>query len=138
MRAYYYLLFRIFKYYTEKGKESDKVAIIRAVLSTSLLIYFTIYTILIYFDNYFFEISNIILPNKGLILLYLFLLGFLNYWFFIKDRKFLNYNFKSDKKGGYAIIGFIIFLALSFVFIAIKNREKIFNERAKARIENNQ
>lgn len=136
MKAYYYLLFRIFNYYTEKGKESHKIAIMRTSLGSALLIYFTIYTILIYLDFYCCKISNVIIPNKFMILLYLLVIGFLNYWIFVKEKKFLNYNFKNDKKGGYAIIGFIILLALLFIFIANKNREEIFKEQEKARIEN--
>lgn len=66
------------------------------------------------------------------------IIGFVNYWFFIRKRKFVNYNFKTDKKGGYTIIGFMVFLALMFVLIANKNREKIFKEREKERIENKQ
>jgi amino acid transporter len=79
---------------------------------------------------------NQLLPNKFSVITLMIVIGFVNYWFFIKPKKFLNYNFKADKKSGYAIIGFIVFLALMFVLIANKNREKIFKEREKTRIEN--
>jgi len=81
---------------------------------------------------------DVIISGKLSVIISLISIAFLNYWFFIRPKKFLNYGFKADKKGGFAIIGFIVLLALIFVFIANKNRDKIFKEREKARIENNQ
>ena len=139
MKAYYYLLFRLYNNLSDPKKQNSEKTIFYLITSTStFLLCFSTLTIMLFIDFYFFKILNYILPNKSITVLYMGVIGFLNYWFFIIDRNFLNYNFKSDKKGGYAIIGFIIFLALSFVFIANKNREKIFKEREKARIESNQ
>jgi hypothetical protein len=139
MRAYYYLLFRLYNTLSEPKKQNNEKTVIYLATSTStFLLCFLILTIILFIDFYFFKILNQISPNKFIIILYMVVVGFLNYWFFIKGKKFLNYNFKTDKKGGYAIIGFITILALSFVFIANKNREKIFKEREKARIENKQ
>jgi len=92
------------------------------------------YPILTY---YCFDISKILIPNEFSVFIYVIIFGLLNYYFFIKDKKFLNYGFEADKKGGYFIVVFIILMAVSFVFIANKNREKISQEREKARIENN-
>lgn len=137
MRAYYYLLFRLYSALSEPKKQNDEKTILYLIVSTStFLVCFLMLTIILYVDFYFFKIVNELLPNKFSVITFMIIIGFLNYWFFIKPKKFLNYNFKADKKGGYAIIGFIVLLALMFVLIANKNREKIFKEREKARIEN--
>lgn len=137
MKFYYYLLFRLYNTLSEPKKQNNEKTIIYLTVSTStFLLYFSLSTIIFFIDFYFFEISNQILSNKFIIILLMGITGFLNYCFFIKDKRFLNYNFKSDKKGGYAIIWVIVLLAFAFVFIANKNREKIFKEREKARIEN--
>jgi len=135
MKAYYYLLFRIYNYYTEKGKESQKVAIMRTLLVSILFIYMVLFTSLPYIDFYSFRIIDQILPNNSSVIAFMAIIGFLNYWFFIKDKKFLNYNFKTYKKGGYAIIGFMVLLACIFIFIVNKNREKISKQQERARIE---
>lgn len=138
MKTYNYLLFRLYDYYHRVRKEDAGLSLYFTVTATTLIIYFIFYIILTYVDFYFFKIVNLLLPNKFLIIVVLGIIGLLNYRFFIKEKKFLNYNFRSDKKGGYTIVGFLIFLALSFVFIANKNRDKILNEREKAIIENKQ
>ncbi len=139
MRFYYYLLFRLYKTLSDPKKENDEKTIIYLTTSTSIfLIYFFLYTAFAYVDFYSVKFLNKIVTGKLSVIIIMAIIGFLNYWFFIKPKKFLNYNFKPDKKGGYAIIGFIVFLALLFIFIANKNREKVFKEREKARIENKQ
>ena len=136
MKQFNYLLFRLYDYYHRVRKEDAGLSLYFTVTASTLIIYFVFYNILTYIDFYFFKIVNQLLPNKFSIAVFIVVIGLLNYWLFIKDRNFLNYNFKSDKKGGYAIIGFIIFLALSFVFVANKNREKNFKERQSEKIEN--
>ncbi len=136
MKQFNYLLFRLYDYYHRVRKEDAGLSLYFTVTASTLIIYFVFYNILTYIDFYFFKIVNQLLPNKFSIVVFIVVIGLLNYWLFIKDRNFLNYNFKSDKKGGYAIIGFIIFLALSFVFVANKNREKNFKERQSEKIEN--
>lgn len=136
MKQFNYLLFRLYDYYHRVRKEDAGISLYFTVTASTLIIYFVFYNILTYIDFYFFKIVNQLLPNKFSIVVFIVVIGLLNYWLFIKDRNFLNYNFKSDKKGGYAIIGFIIFLALSFVFVANKNREKNFKERQSEKIEN--
>jgi amino acid permease len=101
-----------------------------------LLIIFCLITILFYLNYY--QFLDVEIPNKSFLIFFMIILGLINYVFFIKDKKFMNYNFKTDKTGGYTIIGLVVLLALSFVFIANKNREKIFKERERARIENKQ
>lgn len=138
MRYYYYILYRIFNSLSEPRKQNNARTINILLTNTStLIVWFGIYTLLSYTDYYCFSISDILIPNKYFVFIYIIILAFLNYYFFIKDKKFLNYGFKADKKGGYSIIGFIVIVVLLFVFIANKNREKISKEREKTKIENN-
>jgi amino acid transporter len=76
-------------------------------------------------------ITEEILPNKTVLIFFILIIGFLNYMFFIKHKNFLNYGFKTDKEGGFTIVGFLIFIVICFVFVANKNRDKIFNESEK-------
>nr|WP_314896679.1 hypothetical protein [uncultured Flavobacterium sp.] len=139
MKPYYYLLFRIYSSLNDPKKQNDARTInILLTNTSSLLIWLICYEMIVYLSYYCFNISDLIIPNKFFVLFYMLLIWIINYYYFIKGKKFLNYNFKTDKKGGYAIIGFIAILALSFVFIANKNREKIFKEREKARTESKQ
>ena len=137
MRVYNYLLFRLYDYYNRVRKEDAGLSLYFTVTASTLLIYFFLYTAFAYVDFYSIKFLNKIVTGKASVVFLMGIIGFANYWFFIRERKFVNYNFKTDKKGGYAIIGFIVFLALMFVLIANKNREKIFKERERARIENN-
>ncbi|PIF33097.1 hypothetical protein CLU81_3671 [Flavobacterium sp. 9] len=137
MKYYYYILYRIFNSLSDQKKHNNAGTISILLTNTStLIVWFGIYTMLLYIDYYCFNISNILIPNQFFVLIYVIILALLNYYFFIKDKRFLNYGFEADKKGGYFIVGFIILMAVSFVFIANKNREKISNEREKVRIEN--
>jgi len=138
MKYYYYILYRIFNSLNDPKKHNNAVTISILLTNTStLIVWFGIYTILSYIDYYCFDISKILIPNEFSVFIYVIIFGLLNYYFFRKDKKFLNYGFEADKKGGYFIVVFIILMAVSFVFIANKNREKISQEREKARIENN-
>jgi RsiW-degrading membrane proteinase PrsW (M82 family) len=76
-------------------------------------------------------ITEKILPNKTSLIFFILIIGFFNYMFFIKPKNFLNYGFKTDKKGGFTIVGFLIIIVICFVFFANKSRDKIFKEREK-------
>ena len=137
MRLYNYLLFRLYDYYNRVRKEDAVLSLYFTVTASTLLIYLFLYTAFAYVDFYSLKFLNKIVTGKTSVVCLMGIIGFLNYWFLIKPKKFLNHNFKTDKKGGYVIVGFIVLLALMFVLIANKNREKIFKEREKLRIENN-
>ncbi|OWP82983.1 hypothetical protein BWK59_12965 [Flavobacterium davisii] len=138
MKFYYYLIFRIYNYYRKDYGESEGLSLYSTTLVSTLLIYLLAYVAFAYFDFYFIRILDKIVTGKPSVIILMVIIGVLNYFLFVKNKKYLNYNFKADKKGGYAIIGFIVLLAMSFVFIANKNRDKIFKEREKAIIESNQ
>ncbi len=138
MRIYNYLLFRLYDYYHRVRKEDTGLSLYFTVITSTLIIYFSIVFIVSLIDYLFPNSFNTLIPNKYFIFSYILIISLLNYFLFIKDRKFLNYNFKNDKKGGYVIILYVVILALILIFFANKNREKIFTEREKARIENKQ
>lgn len=135
MKLYSYLLFKIYSYYHNNGKEDSKMAIFSTLVSSTVIIFMFAYTSLCYFDLYIYPLQKIIIPNSYFVLIYLIFFSVLNYFFFIKAKLFLKLNFINDKKGSFVIIGFIILLFLMFLFIANKNRDKIFKERENARIE---
>lgn len=138
MRIYNYLLFRIYDYYIRVRKEDAGLSLYFTVTASTLIIWFILFIVSAYIDFYCLEFSHIAETNRFSIIISMTIIGLLNYWFFIKDRKFLNYNFKADKKGGYTIVGFLVLLALIFAIIVNKKRDRISNEQEKARIENNQ
>ncbi|MFK7049806.1 hypothetical protein FLACOL_00455 [Flavobacterium columnare] len=139
MKAYYYFLFRLYNTLSDPRKKNDEKTIIYLTTSTStFLIYYVLYILFAYFNFYFIRILDKIVTGKPSVIILMVIIGVLNYFFFVKNKKYLKYGFNADKKGGYAIIGFIVLLAMSFVFIANKNRDKIFKEREKAIIESNQ
>lgn len=135
MKNYYYLLYRVYIYYRKDYSESDGLSIYSTTVVSTLFLYFILLIPVLYIDYYFIKILNNLISGKLSVIIIMLAIGFLNYWFFIRNKKFLNFGFKTDKKGGYAIIGFIVLLALSFVFITNKNRDKIFKEREMARVE---
>jgi hypothetical protein len=132
MKLYYYLLFRVFNSLNDPRKKNDAMTINVLLTNVStLIIWFIIYTLLLFIDNYYFTITEKILPNKTGLIFFIFFIGFLNYMFFIKPKKFLNYGFNTDKKGGFTIVSFLIIVIICFVFIANKSRDKIFKGREK-------
>ncbi|WP_123947359.1 hypothetical protein [Chryseobacterium pennae] len=62
-------------------------------------------------------------------ILFMVIIGFINYYFFVKDKRFLKYGFQKDRKGGIYIIIIFIFLGISLLILSNVNREKIFKER---------
>ena len=125
-QAYYYFLFRIFRFYKDRYKEGDKSAIWSVICVSTTCIGFNLLTVYFFFD--FVDILPMF-SNKYWAMSFMIGVGIVNYLFFIKDKKFLNCGFIKDRKGGAKIIAyFIISVAISIV-IANFNREKIFAER---------
>lgn len=136
MKAYYYLLFRLYSQLMNPKNGYDEITAINIITTTStLIVYFSLLTILSFVDFYYFKILDLINQNSISVILNMFIIGIINYVYFIKDKKFLEKGFKTDKKGGYIIILFIVLNSICLVYFANKNREKIFTEREKARIE---
>ncbi|KYH04739.1 hypothetical protein REB14_08535 [Chryseobacterium sp. ES2] len=128
MKAYYYLLFRIYRYYKDKQNENEFEALFSATAVSTTLISINVIT-LIGLVGFFYNIQ--LIPSTKYIVLGILLTGILNHLLFVRAQKFLNYNFQKDKKGGVLIIAYII-ISASFTFIVGNyNRKKIFEERKK-------
>ena len=107
-------------------KESDRMALSSTIAVSTTIISVNLITVYIA-ANYFGLIS--IVTNKSLIIIFMVIIGFINFYFFIRRREYLNFNFKKDRKGGILIVAFIILtFALTFSVVQI-NRTRIFKER---------
>jgi hypothetical protein len=136
MKAYYYFLFRMYWFFRDSIKEGHKMSLISTSLLSTLFVYFLIVSIIGAF--YYFSVE--IIPSLGIyykvvLIPAMFALWSINYYYFVKPRDFLRKDFKKDKKGGLLI--FFVFLLIGILFFmgTNKNREKIFKEPEKARIE---
>lgn len=136
MKAYYYLIFRIYKYYTDYCKQDDKTAVISTSIISSFVTIFSILTILLYFDNYYFSFINTILPNKIITVFYIIILALINHLLFIRQKRFLNYNFSKTKNGKLLVFTYFLFIIILFYYIVDIHTDKIFKERERQRIEN--
>ena len=101
MKPYYYLLFRIYSLYKDKYKESDTVALFSTIAVSTTILFINITTIYS-LTNYFGFIP--IITNKIVIVFCIVSIGLINYFSFVRGRKFMNYGFQKDKKGGVLIV----------------------------------
>ena len=127
MKAYYYLLFRIYRLYKDKNKESDAQALFSATAVSTVIVSF-IFLFLYGVANYFGFIP--IVTNKLTLVFFTIAVGCINYYLFVRGRKFMDFCFQKDKRGGFLIVSFIIILSILFITLANINRDRIFNERA--------
>ncbi|MNK03813.1 hypothetical protein D3C87_216660 [compost metagenome] len=128
MKIYSYLLFRIYRFYTDVMKEKE-IPLIYVTTISSLFIYlnlFTIYGYLLY-KNLIGEMIS----SKFQVILYIGIVLCLNYILFIKGKRFLNYGFKKDFKGGLMIAIYMLLTATSLIWVINLNRAKIFEQRRK-------
>jgi purine-cytosine permease-like protein len=125
MKAYYYLLYRIYKFYTDQIKEKSGIMFSITAVS-SVLIFFVLFTIY-GFLNYLDLIPNFL--DEKYVIIAMILIALVNYYFFIRKKRFLNYNFKKDFKGGASIVFFILVIAISYITVANFNRNKIFSNK---------
>lgn len=126
MRAYNYLLYRIYTFYTDKIREKDIPLFYTSCVST-VLVYFnfmTVYSLLIYAGLF-----KDIIPGKYYALIPMGIIWILNYFTFVKGERFLGYNFKKDIKGGILIILYILLTAVSSITVTNYSREKIFRQQ---------
>ncbi|REC61488.1 hypothetical protein DRF65_14950 [Chryseobacterium pennae] len=128
MKAYYYFLFRIYRYYKDKRNEGEFEALFSVAAVSSVILSFHLIGVYI-ITNYFDLVS--VITNKVYMILFMIIVGCVNYYFFVRDKKFLNYGFQKDRKGGIYIIIYIFFLGISLIIVSNINREKIFEERRK-------
>ena len=127
MKAYYYFLYRIYWMYKNKNKESDIQALYSATAVSTTIISInlvSLYGIADYFD------VVAALENKYYVMFIMVIIGCINHYFFVREKKFLNCDFQKDKKGGVLIVAYLFALGILFTTLANINREKIFKERA--------
>lgn len=125
MKAYHFLLFTIYRFYTDRMKE-ESVLLFSVTVASTVIIYVGLFTIYA-FANY----VNLIpmFPNKFYVVGAMTVIGLLNYYFIIRHKKFLSYNFKKDVKGGFLIIAYIVLTAVAFIIVANLNRDKLEKQR---------
>lgn len=126
MRAYYYFLFRVYRFYTDGMKENDIPLIYVSSISTLLIFFniFTVYSWLIYRDY-----LNDIIPSKYYVLIPIAIIWLLNYFVIVRRKLFLECNFNKDINGGLLIILYMVITAASFIIVANYNREKLFKHQ---------
>lgn len=125
MKAYYYLLFRIYRLYKDKNKETDSQALFSATAVSTTILCFNLITI--YFLLNYFGLLPIV-TNKLIMVLFMVTVGCINHYFFVRERTFLNYCFKKDNKRGFLIVAYIIFSFIVVFIVGHFNRERIFKE----------
>ena len=125
MRAFNYLLFRIYCFYTDIIKENDKPLFYTATLSTVVIgiNILTIAAILAYFEV--LEMFS----NKNEVILVMILLWLFIYYVIIQKKCFLEYNFKKSKRGGVLVMLYILITLILFLIVAFYNRDKISEEK---------
>lgn len=111
-------------FYKDTLKEKYFISFSVVTVST-VVIFIGLYTIYLYLD--FIEIVPMF-SNKFYVIPIMLSLGVFNFYFFIKPMKFLELNFKKDTKGGILVILFLLFITLTYVLVANKNRLKINKE----------
>ncbi|OJV54985.1 MAG: hypothetical protein BGO31_16755 [Bacteroidetes bacterium 43-16] len=125
MRALNYLIFRVYKFYTDRMKESD-IPLFSTSAVCSVLIgvnFLSILFLLKYFDV--IKIPS----NKYFALIPISIVWILIHFCFVKPMRFLKYDFKKDIKGGVIVILYIVTTAMLSVGIANLNRTKLVKER---------
>jgi hypothetical protein len=108
-------------------KESDAQALFSATAVSTTILCFNLIAIYL-LANYFGLIP--IITNKLIMVLFMVTVGCINHYFFVRERKFLSYDFQKDRKGGFLIVAYIIFTLMLVLIVGQYNREKIFKERS--------
>lgn len=129
MKLLYYLMFRIYRFYLDRGIERDIPFFYMSVAVTVLIGVntFTIFFLL----NYFHLVRDIteILSNKYYVLIPISILWSIVYFGISKPKRFLNYDFGKTRKGGFAVVGYIVLTAITFILVANLNRARLAEDR---------
>jgi len=123
LKAYNYFLFRVYMFYKryEKGNFTFSTSVVSTVLITINLM--TLYLLLNYLDF----LPDI--PNKLFVVFFLMLIWIVNYFGIVRKEAFLRQNFRTDKTGGYLVVGVIIFTATFAIVVGAMNREKVLTQK---------
>jgi hypothetical protein len=125
MRVYNYFLFRVYRFYTDKMKETQMPLFYTSAVSTVVVGFnlFTVYAILDYLD------AVVMFSGKYLILIPAGVIWTITHFFFVKGKRFLEYGFKKGVKGGFLVISYIVLTAALFITVANLNRAKLEKQR---------
>lgn len=129
MKVLYYLMFRIYTFYTERGIERD-VPFFYISLVVTILLWTNMFSVYIFFI--YFNIAEDILeyfPNKFYVLIPIFVLWSIIYFGIVRRKYFLNYDFDKSVRGGFLVIVYIIFTTVTFVLAANLNRARLVEKR---------
>jgi len=121
MRLYLYLHYRIFRFYKDVMNE-NQVPLFYTNTSVTTLLWgnlFTVDCLLSYLD------INTFITSVPQVIVSFLSIWILNYLFIVRKKIFLNFQFKKNKLGGYAIIFYFILTFVSFLIIATLNRAKL-------------
>ena len=107
----------------------EKYAVLFSITAAStVIVYLGLFTIYSFLD--YLEIISMF-SNKYYVVVLMISLGIINYILFIRSKKFLDYGFKKDIKGGVLILFYIFITAASFIAVANCNRAKIFEQQSE-------
>ena len=111
-------------YHKDILKEKGNL-IYATTISTSAIISFNVMTI--YF--YLVSIDKLpLVPNKFYMIFFAGIIALANYSI-IRTKKFLECNFRTDKKGGYIIVGFaVLSFIILFTFVDFNKSKSQFNK----------
>ena len=126
-KIYYYFLYRQYLYYKDTLKEKDSL-LLSTSFSATALIGINLLSVIFLLD--YFDIVKVFNSEYSSLIL-MAIVWFVNYYFFIKDGKFLQYNFKKDIKGGLIIILYVFVTFFSMFYIIKLNRSKLNKIRKK-------
>lgn len=125
MKFYYYFLFRVYRLYKDKSHETDSQAIFSVTAVSTVILCFFILSL--------YGVANYLglrplFTEKSTTIVFAMIVGAINYFFIIRKKKFLKFNFEKDVQGGFAIVLLLVLLAGLFIVIANFNRERIFRQ----------
>ena len=126
MKFYNYLAFSIYHIFKKTTKRDDHFMLVfKTSNALSLLIIFVIYTIKIIceLNGYNDEIIS-----NFYIFIFIIIIGIPNY-LYLRKEKFLDYDFSFNYKNIIYTLLLIFFIGGTFLFVANKNRERIFKKR---------
>lgn len=122
MKAYNYLLFRIYTYYRDNGKNETEDLL---VFSTACVV--TLLTVINILWIYFLCLLLDFFPHfiNKFYLGVIFLIFIFLYIYNIKNKKFLNYNFEKERIGGLAVVGVFFLTGLIAFIVGTIYRSKV-------------
>ena len=126
MKAYNYLLFCIYSELVNPKNENDSRTVVILLTSTSsFLLYFTFVAIVSVFDFYYDGLYDKIFFDKSIIIFLIIIIGLINYFTFIKNKQFLNFNFKSNFLRSILIIIYLLLIVGILIFSANRSRDSM-------------